>query len=343
MKNQFMMAALAAAALLASCSKDAGTDPVPVPGTPDAIRATAKSLTIETSTMPGSKAAYTAENADGLKAAVYGSKTTGDYSSTYVSGTMTFKAGTESGDAVAFDTGATGSTSLPADKSSVFLTALYPSDDVTWSALGTTATVTFTGKEDIMASAQSEVAKDGGSGGKAAFGTFAFKHLLTRIDVTIKGEDESAVAAWGEVQSVKLTKVKSVATFSNQAAVTLADGTAATGSAFSGSASGWSFYTDADAAPASKALTTSQVAYATTMMAPFTAANSGDLTLEIVTKTASGSAVTSTVDVKVPTDGGTDTQGKAYSINLVFKKADISGVATVQGWGTPVDIEQPVI
>ena len=343
MKNQFMMAALAAAALLASCAKDAGTDPVPVPGTPDAIRATAKSLTIETSTMPGSKAAYTAENADGLKAAVYGSKTTGDYSSTYVSGTMTFKAGTESGDAVAFDTGATGSTSLPADKSSVFLTALYPSDDVTWSALGTTATVTFTGKEDIMASAQSEVAKDGGSGGKAAFGTFAFKHLLTRIDVTIKGEDESAVAAWGEVQSVKLTKVKSVATFSNQAAVTLADGTAATGSAFSGSASDWSFYTDADAAPVSKALTTSQVAYATTMMAPFTAANSGDLTLEIVTKTASGSAVTSTVDVKVPTDGGTDTQGKAYSINLVFKKADISGVATVQGWGTPVDIEQPVI
>lgn len=343
MKNQFMMAVLAAATLLASCAKDAGTDPAPVPGVPDAIRATAKSLTIETSTMPGSKAAYTAENADGLKAAVYGSLTDGNYASTYVSGTMTFKAGTGAGDAVAFDAGATGSTSLPADKSSVFLTALYPADGVTWSALGATATVTFTGKEDIMASLQSEVAKDGGSGGKAAFGTFAFKHLLTRIDVTIKGEDASAVAAWGEVQSVKLTKVKGSATFSNQAAVTLADGTAATSSAFSGSASGWSFYTDADATPASKTLTTSQVAYATTMMAPFTAANSDDLTLEIVTKTASGSAVTSTVNVKVPTDGGTDTQGKAYSINLVFKKADISGIATVQGWGTPVDIEQPVI
>lgn len=339
MKIRFLTVAFAAAAMLASCSKDAGTDPAPVPGGPDAIRATAKSLTIETNAAPGSKAAYTGEDADGLKAAVYGSKTSGDYSLTYVAGTMTFKAGETQGDAVSFDTGATGSTSLPADKSSVFLTALYP-NDATWSGLGTTATLTFTGKEDIMASAQSEVAKGGGSeSDKAAFATFAFKHLLTRIDVTIQGEDESAVAAWGEVQSVKLT-----GSFKNQVAVTLADGTAATASAFSGSASGWTFYTAEDGVPAPQALTTAEkVAYATTMTAPFTATGSEDLTLEVVTKTGSGEAVTSTVKVNVPTEGGTDTQGKAYSINLVFKKADISGVATVEGWGTPIDIPQDVI
>lgn len=338
MKIRFLTVAFAAA-MLASCSKDAGTDPAPVPGGPDAIRATAKSLTIETNATPGSKAAYTGETADGLKAAVYGSKTSGNYSSTYVAGTMTFKAGETQGDAVSFDTGATGSTSLPADKSSVFLTALYPSDAM-WSGLGTTATLTFTGKEDIMASAQSEVAKGGGSeSGKAAFATFAFKHLLTRIDVTIQGEDESAVAAWGEVQSVKLT-----GTFKNQVAVTLADGKAATASAFSGSASGWTFYTAEDGVPASQALTTAEkTAYATTMTAPFTATGSEDLTLEVVTKTGSGAPVTSTVKVNVPTEGGTDTQGKAYSINLVFKKADISGVATVEGWGTPIDIPQDVI
>lgn len=342
MKIPFFTAVLAAAALLASCAKDAGTDPAPAPAGPDAIRATAKSLTIEADAAPGSKAAYTGEDAANLKAAVYGSKTAGDYTSTYVAGTMTFQSGTDASNAVSFDTGATGSTSLPADKSSVFLTALYPAAG--WGSLGTTASASFSGKEDIMAAAQCEVAKAGGSGDKVAFATFNFKHLLTRIDVTIKGEDASAVAAWGAVQSVKLTQVKGSSTFANQIAVTLADGAAATGTgAFTGSETGWSFYTATDETLKETALTETEVAYATTIMAPFTAAESSDLTLEVVTKTADGSTVTSTVNVNVPTTGGTDTQGKAYKIKLEFKKADISGVATVAGWGDPIEIIQPVL
>ena len=342
------MAVLAAAALLASCSKDAGNDPAPVPAGPDAIRATARSLKIEAdATEPGSKAAYAATDANNLKAAVVGSQTSGNYATAYVSGTMTFKAGTSQSDAVAFDAGATGATTFPADKSSIFLTALYPDqmkDNSKWDfTAGTTGTVTFAGTEDIMASPQSEVAKDGGSdASKAKFASFDFKHLLTFLTVTVKAEDDAAVAAWGDVQSVKITKLLGAASFHNKVAVTLADGTAATGSAFTETVTQWPLFSTvtADAAVPTTTLTTTKADLATTLIAPFTAVNSGDLTLEIVTKTASGSAVTSTVDVKVPAG---DTQGKAYNINLTFKTQNISGVATITGWGTPTDINQDVI
>lgn len=338
-------------ALLSACSQNDMPDGSAVTG--DEIRATARALSMNADTQADTRAAYTATDAKGMKALVLATQTTGDYDlnttigtgKLYAKGTMTFDAADAEHSSVEYaSSGFEGNAKLPADKSSLFLCALYPSDGAfvgkDWSGIGSTASYTFDGTQDVMAAPQKEVAKGAtGDGTTAAAGTasFAFGHLLTKIDIKVKADIAEAAEAWGVVKSVTLSKVLGAASFQNTVSVTLADGTAATGSAFSGSVPSWKTYAAfAGAAPdteftgGSVALTTTGTLAATTMLAPFTATNAAtDLEFTIVTKNAIGSDYTSKVGVKLPAG---DTQGNAYTVTLNFKVASITGTATVDGW-----------
>lgn len=338
-------------ALLAACTQtDMNDGPVPEG---DAIRATARALGMNADTQTDTRAAYTAVDAKGLKALVLATQTAGDYAlnttigtgKLYAKGTMTFDAADAEHSSVEYATaGFSGNAKLPADKSPLFLCGLYPSDGAfsgkDWSSIGATASYTFDGRQDVMAAAQTKIAKGGtGDGVSAAAGTasFAFKHLLTKLDIKVKADIPEAIDAWGVVKSITVSKVLGAASFKNTLAVTLASGTAATGSAFSGAAASWKTYAaysgaapDTEFTGGSVALTTAGVPAATTMLAPFTATNATtDLELTVVTKTATGSDYTSKVGVKIPAG---DTQGNAYTVTLNFKVAAITGTATVGGW-----------
>lgn len=344
-----------ALALLAGCSQNDAPDGTT--GAGDEIRATARALSMNAETYPGTRAAYTATDARGMRALVLATQTAGNYATQYAKGSMTFDGADAANTSVEYATaGFTGNSKLPADKSPLYLSALYPYDnasaDKTWSCTGTTASYTFDGRQDVMAAPQREVAKGGtGDGSSAAAGTasFAFVHLLTKIDIKVKADLEEAVAAWGVVKSITVSKVSGSA-FKNVAVVTLADATAATASpaAFTGTENVWKTYTafdgstpDTEFAGQSLALTTAAAPAATTIMAPFTATNAAtDLELTVVTKTASGSDYTSTVGVKIPAG---DTQGNAYTVTLNFKVSAVTGTATVGGWAVKDAGESEVI
>lgn len=337
MKKMTFIVGIASLAVLAGCSKS-DDQTIPTVGS-DEIRAVAKALSIDASTQEAkTRAAYTASDAKNLKAYVLTSQTTGDYTTQYAAGTMTFDATDAANIAVGYETnGFTGNKKLPADKSSLFLAALYPA--TAWGTATTTASYTFTGTQDVMAAPQTEIKKGG-----TEVAAFAFAHLLTKLDITVKAADADAIAAWGKVQKIEITKVVNGTAFKDKVAVTLADGKALVATAFSQSTSltSWKTYTSADAEFASQdiALTTSAVPVATTIMAPFTAVEANtDLEVSVTTKTTSGSAQVTKVAITVPAG---DTQGKQYTINLNFIAKDIKGTATVATWGSPVVIDKDV-
>ncbi|WP_455591750.1 hypothetical protein [Bacteroides sp.] len=326
--------------LLAGCSQNDVTNETI--GAGDEIRATARALSMSAETQAGTRTAYTATHAKGMQALVLSTQTKDDYTTQYAKGSMTFDGTDAENTSVQYSTtDFTGNSKLPADKSSLYLCALYPYSNTAWSSVGTTASYTFDGRQDVMAAPQKEIAKGGtGDGSAAAAGTasFAFKHLLTKIDIKVKADLTEAIAAWGVVKSITVSKVLGPG-FKNVAVVTLADGTAETTSstAFTGTESSWKTYTafsgstpDTEFVNQSQALTTTATDAATTMMAPFTATNAAsDLELTVVTKTTTGSDYTSKIGVKIPAG---DTQGNAYTVTLNFKVTAITGTATVGGW-----------
>lgn len=332
------MTGVTLAALLAGCARDEN------PGAPDGetIRATARALSVET------RAAVSGTSANGLKALVLASKTSGDYASPYAKGSMTFGSA-----AVAFaETGFTGvSRRFPPDGSTLQICALLPFstvDAAEWTTAAATASLTFTGKDDVMAAGEDKIAKeDDPDNDVTKVAAFAFKHLLTKLDFKVKAEDKEASDAWGAVTAITVSKVQNVETFKNSVAVTYTDGSAASASAFSGTAAGpWKTYTTADAEFKDQSLAlpyapADAAAASTTLLAPFTAANpssptvaTADLVVDVTTKTATGTPIVTSVPVAI--EAG-DTQGKAYTIILNFKAKAISGTATIAEWSKGAD------
>lgn len=301
------------------------------------IRATARTLTMNAGMQADTRTAYISTDATGLKAMVLASQTKDNYGTAYAKGTMTFGPA-----AVGYeDAGFTGNKQLPANKSSVYLCALYPvTGPADWTVKGTTADYTFSGTQDVMAAAQTEVAKGGtgdGSNSAAATASFAFKHLLTKLDIKVKAASTEAIDAWGNVCGITVTKVTGSTSFGNSVSVTLSDATAAMATAFSGTEPSWPVFTayagsTADEVFTGKSLelTTTATTAGTTMLAPFMATNAvTDLELAVVTKSAGGSDYMSTVKVKIPAG---DTQGNAYTVTLNFNATTVNGGATVGDW-----------
>ena len=322
---------------LASCSKSELANRPVVENDMVEIMATSKALTIET------RAPFEGQIASNntLTAVVLGSTTTADYTTRYCDGEMTFT--DDNTTPVSF---ATNKQYYPVSDATVYFCALYPTALADWKDIATTAKYTFDGKTDVMAAAEKDGKKSTAMAGTHP--SFEFKHLLTKLVVKVKAEDEAAQKVWGNITAISLIKANNGDVF-DTAEVTLATGAAATGTAFSNAAAdGMAFYRiDAAATPAYTdnavdatdnkiELTTDAVEAAYSLVAPFTAKNgSTHLVLKVTTKLDATETVKD-VDVILKDAEGNDyagdTQGNAFEITLTFKATDIQATATVKDW-----------
>lgn len=326
---------------LASCSKSELANRPVVENDMVEIMATSKALTIET------RAPFEGQIASDntLTAVVLGSTSTGDYTETtprYCDGEMTFT--DDNTTAVSFAT----PQYYPVSDATIYLCALYPTALADWKDIATTAKYTFDGKTDVMAAAEVNGKKSTAMAGTVP--SFEFKHLLTKLVVKVKAENEAAQNVWGDITGITLVKAMNGDVF-DTAEVTLATGAAATGTAFSNPATdGMAFYridaaayTDnaVDDADNKIALTTTAEEAAYSLVAPITAENGvKHFTLSVDTKL--GETVTTRevsfdlykakVGEEDPAVFSGDTQGKAFEVTLTFKATEIVAKATVTDW-----------
>lgn len=333
---------------LASCSKSELANRPVVENDMVEIMATSKALTIETrAPFEGSIAS---DNT--LTAVVLGSTTSADYSTTYCDGEMTFT--DDNITPVSFAT----SQYYPVSDAPIFLCALYPTALADWKDIATTAKYTFDGKTDVMAAAEVSGKKSTAMAGTVP--SFEFKHLLTKLIVKVKAEDEAAQNVWGDITGITLVKAMNGDVF-DTAEVTLATGAAATGTAFSNAAAdGMAFYridaaayTDnaVDDADNKIALTTTAEEAAYSLVTPIIAENgvkhftlSVDTKLgeTVTTKEVSFDLYKAKVGEEDPAVFSGDTQGKAFEITLTFKATEIVATATVTDWVKGGNTEVPI-
>ena len=333
---------------LASCSKSELANRPVVENDMVEIMATSKALTIET------RAPFEGQIAEEnkLTAVVLGSTTTADYTTRYCDGEMTFT--DDNTTAVSFAT----PQYYPVSDATIYLCALYPTALADWKDIATTAKYTFDGKTDVMAAAEVNGKKSTAMAGTVP--SFEFKHLLTKLVVKVKAENEAAQNVWGDITGITLVKAMNGDVF-DTAEVTLATGAAATGTAFSNAAAdGMAFYRiDAAATPAYTdnavdatdnkiELTTDAVEAAYSLVAPIIAGNSADhFTLKVSTD-LDGTPTVKEVSLKlstadeIPVVFTGDTQGQAFEITLTFKATEIVATATVTDWVKGGNTEVPI-
>lgn len=310
-----------------SCSQSEITETITGTDQPVEVRVAGKALSIT----PQTRAPYTETSAAGLTAKVLASKKTKEYvgSDLITNGTMTFQ-DASSGTASGFST----PVPYPHATNPVHLLGLYPTTTVpatdwTIASDGKSASFTFDGSHDVMATQEVATTRaDGVTGG--TYKTLTFHHLLTKLDLLIKAKDQAAIEAWGNVTSIK---VKST----NIATVTFSDASASTAPTvgFNGNEN-FPFYKVSDnAAFESVALTTG--ASTAQYYALVGSKNESAVTYELIVTTASH---TGDYNVTVPLEVSTgvafddNTQGKQFNITLTFSATDIKAFATVVGWST---------
>ncbi len=328
---------------LASCSKSE------LGGRPDAMGDMVEIKAVSTAQTIEVRAPFEGQIGTGneLTAVVLGSKTSGDYTTCYCEGEMTFA---DNSTAVSYST----PQYYPVDDSKVYFCALYPAPATGWTINGTTADYTFDGKTDVMVAKEVEGQKSAAVAGTHP--AFTFNHLLTKLVVSVVAENDAAIAVWGNVTAISLAKANNAAV-NSAVQVALKEGTAATATAFSTEvAAGMPFYgmddtsysDDAVSATNVITLTTTAAKAAYSLVAPFTANNVNDhIELQVVTD-LNGTTTTKNIPLKLKVAGGAadfagDTQGKAFEISLTFKATDIQATATVTEWAeegsTEVEIQ----
>lgn len=206
-----------------------------------------------------------------------------------------------------------------AEANNTYLAACY-TDGLTPTAnlSGGNITFTITGQEDIMAT-------EGKSGNKKTpFTSFTFNHLLTQIDVVLKG-DAAAQAAFGKI---KLIRIKQVPT---ELKLTLA-GSPQIAPVANGTTGDIEIYNETagvDLAPNTDDATTGH-----TVMIYNQATNGiygttdAPLTLEVVSEKG-GTDGTSTVTIENVTNGLQPSQKHIITLNF---KEKINATATVAAW-----------
>lgn len=325
-----LLVSLLAVAAMASCSKSE-TESAAAPETnSDLVEILVKSTSRSIDTRAPFEGTISGDNQ--LTARVIASATSADYTTPYKDGQMTFA------DNGTTQVGFSDKAYYPVDGSTLYLCGLYPAGN--WQNVTKTAEYTFDGKTDIMAAAEVSSSKSEAQGG--TYPTLAFKHLLTKLVIKAKAEDQAAIDAWGKITEITLTQAGVSAPY-NKATVTLADGTAATGTAFSNTPGAFAFYTmtgetyneDAFTGQAVD-LTTDGAKVAYSLVAPVTATGTGDFKLKIKTQRGMEAVQENEVTVGLQkTEGGAfegDTQGKSFEITLTFKATEIQAKATVAAW-----------
>lgn len=343
MRKSFL--SLLAVATMVSCTQNDTDQKIVEEGTP--IMLGANALSVESSTRVPFEGAIGAANK--LTALVLASTTTGDYTTKYANGAMTFADEvtavgylTDNTATPAPPVSFTGQAYYPADGKTVYFSALCPVTG--WSTSTTTTSFTFTGCEDVMVAKQVSGSKTAAA---STIPAFVFKHLLTKLNLKLVAEDAAAVAAWGKISKIELVKAQNSVQIPSKLETTLATGVAATGVNFGTNVSAFKCfglteaatvktYTDVEYASQAYALTTTATYQAYTLAAPITATGTKDFTFRIY---AAGAPAPGYLEVDVDLKkAGTaftgDTQGKAFDITLKFKAKSITATASVSGWNT---------
>lgn len=327
--RKFLFPLLAAAALV-GCSKEDSGSGVPQNDGPVEIKLASKAMTVTT------RAPFEGDisSSNKLQALVPASTTSGDYSSPYGDSHACMVFADQGTTAVGF-VGSDGSTPAPkyypANGGNVYLCGLYPHDK--WGTPTTAASATIDGKTDLMYAKEVTTTKtDVQTGGTPK--TLAFNHLLTKLDIVLLAESETAKTTWGKVTSLKLTKQGTAAPH-NSVSVTFADGNATT----SGSAAdGFDCYLNGGDTPVSSqelvvGSSTDAVAYV--LCAPVNAETGTDhYTMSVATENnPSAIEVPLTLQYAGDFDGSKiSTAGQAFKVTLTFKSTQIEAKATVTAW-----------
>lgn len=324
------MFSLLAVAFMASCTQSEVVELVP--NEKVEIKLTSSAIAAETTT----RAPYegTISETNKLVARVLASATSKNYTKDglYANDVMEFTAnGTTP---VGFAT----AKYYPANNSPLYLCGLYPAAGWTDPA-NDEGKFTFNGSQDVMAAAEKNSTKNDAKAGTHP--ALTFKHLLTQLVIKAVAEDGAAIASWGALTDLTLTKVGNNDP-NSAVTVTLSDGTADESSAFATALTGgMSFWVKGATVETaftaqSKALTTAgeEVAYA--MVAPLkNATGTADYTLAVKTASSGATPITVPVNLKKKSDSSAfteSTQGRKFVITLTFKATEIKATATVEDW-----------
>lgn len=308
----------------ASCSQNEITEPTVDTDKPVEIRVAGKALSIT----PQTRAPHIGTSAAGLTARVLASEKTKEYAGAdlVTNGTITFE-DAPTGSA----TGYSPAVPYPHATDPVYLLGLYPTTPADWTIAndGKSANFTFDGSHDVMATQEvSTTRADGVTGG--TYKSLTFHHLLTKLDLLIKADDQSAIDAWGNVTSIIVKSAKT-------ATVTFSDASAATAptTGFTENAEFPFYAVSDDAALTPVALTTTATdAQYYALVAP---SKTGNAAYDLVVTTANYNG---NYNVTVPLESAPntaftgDTQGKQFKITLTFTATDIKAFATVVDWTT---------
>ncbi len=347
MKQLFF--SLLAVAAMASCSKsELAIRPEAVSDVEIMAKSNALSIDADASSRAPFEGTIDNTNGNSLTAQVLASKTSGNYSTLYndpnatpaMSDKMIFNDnGTTE---VGFDTKPA---YFPADGSKIYLMGFYPytgwtkrqNDDN-----NDCHTFTITGKEDLMVAAEKGTDKAEAQNG--TFPTLEFKHLLTKLDITLVAEDRAAIDAWGAVTDIYLSKALN-ANIKDRVWVKYADATVdftvlnvPTDSLtcyMMDATSGTATATDNAFSKQSVALTTTAAHAAYVLATPVVATGTNDYTLGVMTAnhTEPFMVKVNLKDIANATQAFTgDTAGKAFAVTLTFKATQIEAKATVTEW-----------
>lgn len=270
-------------------------------------------------------------NENRLTARVLASTVDGDFSAgkLHANGQMVFKGGTsissyERNSVTEEQAKFPGEGSTP-----LFLCGLYPYEN--WNTPDKKAVLVFTGREDVMAAAQLSTTPDESL---QTAPSLTFRHLLTKLEISLKGSSSAASGKWGKVTGIKLLKVND-ATPNNEVTVTLKNAQAAFGANAASSIGLYGMSKENDLPTysntifAGQELTEELTPCAYTMIAPFASGTAKDLTFEITTQY---STLAATVDVKLP--AFSSTAGRAFDVKFTFnlEEGTIIGSASVIDW-----------
>lgn len=354
-KSVFM---LMVATALASCSQTDLTNPQ-LEGD-DVIRLKSTMLTAGATTRAPFTGAIGAANK--LTALVPSATASGSYEDDLhtVTGTMTF----DGSGAVGYDAESLALTSearFPngsADDDDLFLFGLYPATGWTIETGGDKATITFTGKEDVVATEEISTTKaevKAANIGTGSFKSLEFNHLLTKLEVQFKAS-ATALTEIGSIKSVELVSSDAIqTTLPNQVTYDpvnntpdFTGGTPVATMPFYGATTGnytHTAYTNQSYQPG-----TTATLQAYCLAAPVSASASPaayEYYIRIVTNGGASAASTKILPIDLNDDQGArfskNTAGYAFNIIVNYTVDDIYVTATVADWKQGGDTTVPGI
>lgn len=310
---------------LAGCSQSEITEPVVDTNQPVEIKVAGKTLGITSHT----RAPFEGDGQVAIDARLIVSSTDLNYTTMVANDTIEFAAGADSG----FDP----AVPYPHSTNSVYLVGLYPpAAEADWTIASGSASFTFDGTHDVMATRQVETKRTDGTASPTTYPLMTFHHLLTRLNLCVQAEDEAAQAAWGGVTSITVKSPNGIAiTFEKEATPPTAS-TKPT-SLCSGTAIDFPFYnkgldTKFTIGTIPLQATTPTAQSYSLVAPPSSTTTEASYDLLVVTDNHAGYAI----NVPLKNTGGTDYIGDArglqFDITLTFTATNIMAKATVNKW-----------